>query len=93
LALNMISDDNLKAASNPLSVLAGQPNEVPDSGGNRPTPKQAQAVAAAEERQKDVNIQNAKILCQSEYSILQVALAELSERLSILQEASTQGYQ
>jgi hypothetical protein len=93
LALNMISDDNLKAASNPVSVLAGQTNDVPDSRGNRPTPKQAQAAAAAEERQKDLNIQNAKILCQSEYSILQVALAEISERMSVLQEATVQGYQ
>ena len=91
LALNMISDDNLKAASNPLSILAVLPH-VPGSGGDRPTPKQAQAFDTAEERQKDVNIQNAKILCQSEYNILQVALAEISERMSLLQE-SVQGSQ
>ena len=43
-------------------------------------------------QRRDVNIHNAKLLCQSEYEILQVALSEISTRLTKLEELS-QGYQ
>jgi hypothetical protein len=51
-----------------------------------PPPKQARALLiVAENRLRDPNFCNAKILCQSEYLILpQTALAELVERLAAL---------
>ena len=94
LALNLISDDSLQGASNlapvrprAMASIAEEDNEADEvNEPGLPTPKQAQACAAAEEREKQggINMLNAKILCQSEYVILQAALAEISERLDRL---------
>lgn len=97
LALNMISDDNLQAASNlqparpplaPVTEEQAEQEESDDSAatGERPAKKQVEAPQATQERFQmgGVNLTNTKILCQSEYAILQAALAEISECLDRL---------
>jgi hypothetical protein len=91
LALNLISDDTIeKGASFDESPSSGG-NDTEQQQGNDgsrspdlPTPKQARALVQAENRLQDPNFRNAKILCQSEYLILQTALTELAERLAAL---------
>jgi hypothetical protein len=83
LALNLISDDTIEKATS----VVDEPTEEGNGGSRRPdlpTPKQARALIEAENRLQDPNFRNAKILCQSEYLILQTALAELAERLAAL---------
>lgn len=92
LALNLISDDTIeKGASFADEPAASSGNETEEQEGNAgsrrpdlPTFKQAQALVDAKNRLQDPNFRNAKILCQSEYLILQTALAELAERLAAL---------
>jgi hypothetical protein len=78
LALNMISDDGLHAASS-----VPRTSSYSDTNGNNDDDKASL---------RGINARNAKILCQSEYQILQAAMASLSERLARLQE-SMDGYQ
>lgn len=103
LALNLISDDNLHAASNlaPTRVPRASTGMRPiaeeehkketDKGDGlqniRPTVNKAQAVAVATARIRSggINVENAKCLCQSEYTILQGALSEIEERLDKLE--------
>jgi hypothetical protein len=83
LALNLISDDTIEKAASVVDELT----EAGYSGSRRPdlpTPKQARALIEAHNRLQDPNFRNVKILCQSEYLILQTALAELAERLAAL---------
>jgi hypothetical protein len=100
LALNMISDDNLQAASNlqpvrlGLSPVAeergsddGDDDDEDSSAVNHgPSKKQSEALQASEKRTETggVNLANIKRLCQSEYAILQATLTEVSERLEQL---------
>ena len=71
LALNLISDENLLAAS----VLSDGSNHISlDS-----ELQDSSAII------KQTNIANCKILCRSEYLILQNALQELNTRLELLQ--------
>jgi hypothetical protein len=82
LALNLISDDTIEKAASVVDEPEGNDgSRSPDL----PTPKQARALVEAENRLQDPNFRNAKILCQSEYLILQTALAELAERLAALE--------
>jgi hypothetical protein len=94
LALNLISDDNLRAASNlspvpprAMATIAEEDDEANEHEPGQPTPKQELASEIAEERLRHngVNMQNAKVLCQSEYTILQAALSEIAERLERLE--------
>jgi hypothetical protein len=95
LALNLISDDNLRTASNlshvpprAMVTIAEEDIEADEEHEpSQPTPSQALASVAVEERRRHggVNILNTKILCQSEYAILQVALSEIAERLEKLE--------
>ena len=91
LALNMISDENLRGASGTFPDLL-----IPRSPNQSIIKRQGSTTAMQEEspgkQRRDVNIHNAKLLCQSEYEILQVALSEISTRLTKLEELS-QGYQ
>jgi hypothetical protein len=92
LALNLISDETIESAASVVDEpTASSGNETEQQEGNDgsrrpdlPTPKQARALADAENRLQDPNFRNAKILCHSEYLILQVALAELAEKLAAL---------
>jgi hypothetical protein len=86
LALNLISDENLHAASGINPII----NQNTMRGTSAPTaaPSQVlQAVAESETTSNAVNPNtvNCKILCQSEYLILQSALTELSARIELLQ--------
>jgi hypothetical protein len=79
LALNLISDETIERAAS-MEDEGNAGSRRPDL----PTPKQARALVEAEHRLQDPNFRNAKIICQSEYLILQAALAELAERLAAL---------
>ena len=101
LALNLISDDNLRAASNlspvpprAMATIAEEDSEADEHEADQPTPKQALASVAAEERLRHdgVNMRNTKVLCQSEYAILQAALSEIAERLERLELPRQRSY-
>jgi hypothetical protein len=78
LALNMISDEGLHGASSGIDSVKAKATD-----GIRITEKEKEPTKA---NNVEANTRNAKILCQSEYSILQAAMEELSERLKILEE-------
>jgi hypothetical protein len=95
--VGMISLENeasaLQALHQALHAMARQLALNMQIHHDSPTPMQARSVAAAEERLvHTINLQNANFLCQSEYRILQDALAEIADRLSVLKETA-QGYQ
>jgi hypothetical protein len=94
LALNLISDDNLRAASNlspvppwAMATIAEEDSEANEHEPGQPTPKQALASVAAEERLRHdgINMRNTKVFCHSEYAILQAALSEIAEGLERLE--------
>lgn len=72
LALNMISDENLQAANSNNDVI---------NSGDPPVVDQHESSKTI----SNLNIAHCKILCQSEYLILQSALEELSTRLELLE--------
>ena len=83
IALNLISDESLQGASNLNPTRPGSlPPALKEEGTG--TRKQKEAVVSAKERLQagGTNLWNAKILCQSEYAILQRALEEIAERVS-----------
>ena len=75
LALNMISDDNLQAG-------ATYHNENTTNNIEKASEPQQQQIPVVSFR--NINLQNAKALCRSEYAILQAALEEIYQRLSRL---------
>jgi hypothetical protein len=83
LALNLISDETI-AVNGKADSEEPEGNDGTVRSPDLPSPKQARAMVEAENRLQDPNFRNAKILCQSEYLILQAALAELAERLAAL---------
>lgn len=90
LALNLISDENLHAASgiNPTlnqNTMRGTTSSTPVAP--QPLLGVAEEVSVEEngETVTNPNILNCKILCQSEYLVLQSALAELYRRLELLE--------
>ncbi|KAI2513833.1 histone-lysine N-methyltransferase [Fragilaria crotonensis] len=75
LALNLISDENLNAASGIKGATTDDASHSHD----------AHVGSARSEWISRTNIEHCKILCQSEYLILQSALQELNSRLEQLQ--------
>ena len=98
LALNLISDDNLQAASNSSpaslrtmpSIAEEDEGDEDDSEKDEPAEQSTivgprEGTSSAQTHYDEINIQNAKILCQSEYTILQAALSEIAHRLEVLE--------
>jgi hypothetical protein len=56
-------------------------DEVEKRDPHLPTPKQALAVESAKHESESETMYNARILCESEYEILQMALNEINDRL------------
>jgi hypothetical protein len=87
LALSLISDENLHAASGINPII--NHNTMGGTGAPAAAPSQAlQSViesATTSKADANPNTMNCKILCQSEYLILQSALTELSARIELLQ--------
>jgi SET domain/Rubisco LSMT substrate-binding len=83
LALNLISDENLQAASS--DCISETTNEVDH--------EKAHTSNVLKSFDNNINVENCKVLCRSEYAILQCALQEVEHRLEILQnEAESEGY-
>jgi hypothetical protein len=81
LALNMISDESLQGGSSQPSSAHESNRSSSDSSHHKGETTESEDRSSAHE----INLRNAKLLCQSEYQILQAALMELSERLAALE--------
>eukprot|EP00978_Attheya_sp_CCMP212_P011410 scaffold28117_cov56-Attheya_sp.AAC.12 len=61
--------------------ISNDMNEVEKRDPHLPTTKQALAVESAKHESENETLYNARILCESEYEILQMALNEINDRL------------
>jgi hypothetical protein len=83
IALNLISDEGLQAASRNHTIVVRKCPEALTSNDSMTT--QTRAAEVAEQRLKDSNFVNARNLCQSEYRVLRYALNELSDKLEAIE--------
>jgi hypothetical protein len=104
IALNLISDEGLRGASNLAQALPAKRHlgTIADNVDETQQPLKDEKGSAHEQKQPDQqpqasyqgvsgdeghpNVHNAKLLCISEYRILQAALAEISDRLNRLDD-------